>query len=185
MYHHSHNDRRYAGQPEALRSAERIARLELERVVALTLEGTEMTSLLDVGTGTGVFAQAFCSVVSRVVGIDINIELLTIASHHVSGVCFIKGAAEALPFDDRSFDGVFLGHVLHEVDDPLATLREAHRVARNRVAILEWPCRAEAYGPPLEHRLRPETVDKLARDAGFHIVEHIEMTHMILYRLVT
>ncbi len=95
---------------------------------------------------------------------------------------FREAPAEKLPFPDQSFDLVYLGHVLHEVDDPLKTLQEAHRVARQRVVVLEWPYRAEEMGPPLEHRLQPATVLQWAAAAGFQPVESIPLTHMALFR---
>lgn len=42
--------------------------------------------------------------------------------------------SEQISFPDCSFDLVFLGHVLHEADDPLTALQEARRVTRQRVA---------------------------------------------------
>ena len=99
------------------------------------------------------------------------------------GADFREGIAESLPFENGSFDLVFLGHVLHETDDPVAALREARRVARLRVAILEWPYRREEHGPPLEHRLRPRRIASLARAAGFTSIERIRMSHMDFYRL--
>jgi hypothetical protein len=42
---------------EKLRSPERMALLEVERVVQLTLEGCVADSILDIGTGSGLFAE--------------------------------------------------------------------------------------------------------------------------------
>jgi ubiquinone/menaquinone biosynthesis C-methylase UbiE len=42
-----------------------------------------------------------------------------------------------LPFADESFDVVLLAFVLHHCPDPLAVLREAVRVSRGRVLVLE------------------------------------------------
>jgi ubiquinone/menaquinone biosynthesis C-methylase UbiE len=109
--------------------------------------------------------------------------LLEIARQTVPTAQFKQEPVEQIPFTDRSFDLAFLGHVLHEADDPLAALKEAHRVARNRVAILEWPYRQEEKGPPLEHRLKPEVVIDLARQTGFQHVVTIRLEHMDFYRL--
>ncbi len=177
------HERRFNAGPERLRSPERLALLEAHHVAELSLEGLPDPSVLDVGTGTGVFAEAFAARASKVVGVDPDAELLTLARGHVPKAQFQEGRAEALPFDDASFGLVFLGHVLHETDDPVAALREARRVARVRVAILEWPWIRENQGPPLEHRLAPEQVERFAREAGFPAVERIPMKHMDYYRL--
>ena len=78
---------------------------------------------------------------------------------------------------------VFLGLVLHETDIPLNALKEARRVARKRVAIVEWPDRVEDHGPPIEERIRPETVARLVRDSGFPGVERTSLQNVDFYRL--
>ncbi len=179
---HQH-DRRFQGQADRLRAPDRLIRMEVPRVAALSIDGITVESVLDIGTGTGVFAEAFAAQGLAVTGIDVNAELLELARQTVPTAQFKQAPVEQIPFADRSFDLAFLGHVLHEADDPVAALKEAHRVARHRVAILEWPYRQEEKGPPLEHRLKPEFVTNLAQQAGFHDVETIHLEYMDFYRL--
>jgi SAM-dependent methyltransferase len=184
--HHSHgepHDKRYGAAAERLRSPERLALLEVPRVVDLCLEGIQGLRALDVGTGTGLFAEAFAARGLEVTGIDPNPGLLEAARRLVPAARFDAGAAEKLPFKDASFDLVMLSHVLHETDDPAAALAEARRVARRRVCILEWPYVDEDKGPPLAHRLRPSEIESLARGAGFSAVERTDLARMQLYRL--
>lgn len=176
------HDRRFHGQPERLRSAVRLALLEVERVVALSLEALQANSALDVGCGTGLFTEAFINVGVDATGIDANAEMLAIARSQVPAAQFLEAPAEKLPFDAGAFDLVFLGHLLHETDEPLAALKEARRVAKGRVVVLEWPYRREEQGPPLAHRLRPEAIEDLAHRAGFGEAERIQLKHMDLYR---
>ncbi len=159
------HERRFHGDAARLRSPARVAMLEPERVVAFSLSGIAAKSVLDVGTGTGLFAEAFAKAGLDVTGVDANLELLAAARQHVPSGRFVEAAAEALPFADKSFDLVFLGFVLHEVDDPSLALQEAARTARVRVVVVEWPYRAEESGPPLEHRLPPERIEELAAAA--------------------
>jgi ubiquinone/menaquinone biosynthesis C-methylase UbiE len=180
---HPH-ERRFQGEPDRLRAPDRLGRMEVPRVVALSIAGIIVESALDVGTGTGVFAEAFAAAGLAVTGIDVNADLLDVARQAVPAAQFRQAPVEKIPFADRSFDLAFLGHVLHEADDPLAALKEARRVARSRVAILEWPYRQEEKGPPLEHRLKPEIIVDLARQAGFQNVETIHLEHMDFYRLM-
>ena len=86
---------------------------------------------------SGCFAEAFCVPCIDVTGIDTNADLLSIAHAEVPNAQFIEGPAESLPFDDGSFDLIFLGHVLHESDDPLMVLQEVRRVTKSKVAVLE------------------------------------------------
>jgi ubiquinone/menaquinone biosynthesis C-methylase UbiE len=168
---------------DRLRQPERLARMEVDRVVDLSLEGIETHSVLDIGTGSGVFAEAFSLRGKKVAGLDENIEMIASAERHVPHVVFRIGSAESIPWPDRSFDLVFLGLVLHEVDSPLTALREARRIARIRVAVFEWPYRVQEFGPPLGHRLRPGDVTELALSAGCRQFEMIVLTNHILYRL--
>jgi len=179
---HAH-ERRFPLGPEKLRTPERLALLERERVMLLCREGARLLSVLDVGTGTGVFAETFAGASLRVTGIDPNAGFLDVARRLVPGVEFREGVAELLPFEDGTFDLVFLGQVLHETDDPAAALKEAHRVALKRVALLEWPYRSEEIGPPLAHRMESSRILELARSTGFLAVEKIELTRLDFYRL--
>lgn len=53
------HEKRFSGGLERLRSQERVERLEVPRVIQLCLEGENYTSMLDVGTGSGLFAEGF------------------------------------------------------------------------------------------------------------------------------
>lgn len=176
------HERRYSDAIQRLRSPERIERLEVERVVDLALQGLTATSVLDVGTGTGVFAEAFQKRNMNVVGIDPNLEMLKAAKEYVPAGNFVPGVAEAIPFPDKSFDLVFLGHVLHESDDIVKALRESSRCARQRLVVLEWPYKEEAIGPPLAHRLKPQDVLSAATQVGFSNIESIELRHAALFQ---
>jgi ubiquinone/menaquinone biosynthesis C-methylase UbiE len=178
------HERRFAGDPNRLRSAARLEWLEPERVINLCLEAFAAQSVLDVGTGTGLFAERFAARGLRVTGIDADPTMVEVARRYVPQATFRHASAEAIPFPDGAFDLVFLGMVLHEADDRLQALNEAHRLARVGAAALEWPYQAEASGPPLAHRLSPEEMADLGRSAGFSAVEMLPLSRLVLYRLV-
>ena len=174
--------KRFSREISRLREPERVARLEVDRVVQLALAGVSRPgSMLDIGTGSGLFAEKFASLGIRVTGVDVNPKMLPAASEHVPAGKFHEGVAERLPFPDASFDLVFMGLLLHETDDPLAALREAHRVGTGRLAILEWPEEAQDFGPPPEHRLPKQTIISLAEKAGFEKVESRRLQNLVLY----
>ena len=167
---------------EKLRSPKRLERLEIERVVELCLDGINAKSILDVGTGSGVFAEAFMPLVGEITGIDTNPEMLEVAREYAPTAKFQEGAAESIPSADDEYDVVFLGHVLHESDSPLTVLLEAKRCAKQRVVVLEWPYQEEKMGPSIEERMKPDEVSELAQQAGFQNIETISLAHMMLYR---
>lgn len=180
---HLPNDRRYSGEIERLRSPQRLALMEVERVLDLALEGSAAKSALDIGTGSGLFAEGFAARGLSVAGVDLREDMLEAARQYVPGGDFRQGRMESLPFGDAEFDLAFLGLVLHEADDLAGALREARRTARQRVAVLEWGYRVQEYGPPIDHRLKPEQVAAAAKEAGFTQFEQIDLTHLVLYRL--
>jgi len=178
------HEKRFHGHSDMLRSQRRLAQLEVSRVVALCLEGLRgVHNLLDVGTGSGLFAEAFGAQVAEVVGVDVNPDMVALARKLVPGIRFALAPMEALPFASQTFDVVYMGHVLHETDDLHRALAEARRCARMRVAALEWPYRQQEMGPPLAHRLAPPQVQEAAAIAGFQQVEVLYLQHMTLYRL--
>jgi ubiquinone/menaquinone biosynthesis C-methylase UbiE len=177
------NERTYHGGPDRLRLKERVELMEIDRVVSLSLSRTSATSVLDVGTGTGLFAEAFARQGLSVAGIDINEDMLADARRIVPSATFKTGSMEKIPFENKTVDLVFLGHVLHEADDMNAALAEALRVARKRVAVLEWPYAEEDKGPPLAHRLQPDMVVAAARKTGFAKVNNVRLRHMEFFIL--
>ena len=177
------HERRFHGNFERLRSPQRLALLEIDRVVASCLEGITVGTLLDVGVGTGVFAEAFAARGLQVTGVDVNADMIGLAQASVPGGHFQVAAAEALPYEDNAFDLVFASQVLHEADDAHRMLTEARRVARARVAVLEWPYRQEEMGPSLAMRIEPGAFVRLIEEAGFQYYEQVPLTHMTFYRL--
>ena len=177
------HERRFNAGIERLRAPERIARLEVNRVVQLCLAQIDARNMLDVGVGSAVFAEAFAAHGLEVSGIDAKPEMIATSLRFVPSGHFQLAPAEAIPFPDNTFDLVFLGLVLHETDDAVKALQEARRVAGLGVAGLEWPYRDEEFGPPLAHRLKPETIAGLAQQAGFKAIESQSLTNLTLYQL--
>lgn len=172
----------FNGKIEHLRRPERLRRAQLDRLTALCLDGIEAASALDIGTGSALFAEAFATQGLDVAGVDINPAMIEAARQHVPGGAFLVASAHALPYPDNAFDIVFFGLVLHEVDDPLAALTEARRVARQRVAVLEWPYDAET-DPPRDHRLKADLIEAFAREAGFQAIDTTPLRRLALYRM--
>jgi ubiquinone/menaquinone biosynthesis C-methylase UbiE len=177
------NEKRFDGEIERLRAPARVERLEVERVITFCLDAVVLKDVLDVGTGTGLFAEAFSERGLAVSGVDTNPKMIAAARQFVSKGDFKEATAEALPYPNGSFDLVFFGLVLHESDDPLKALQEAWRVTRNRVCILEWPYREEESGPPLAHRINPEELTHLFQKAGFLHWEFQAFSNTVGYRL--
>lgn len=176
------HERRFNQEIEWLRDPERVAHLEVERVVKLALGDLKnIHTVLDIGTGSGLFAEQFAAKGLQVTGLDANPDMLSAAQQFVPSGTFREGVAEKLPFQDGVFDLVFMGLLLHETDDIEAALKEAHRVSLKRLAILEWPDEDQSFGPPREHRLSYEKIALLAEQTGFKEVNPMRLDNMVLY----
>ncbi|MBI2865244.1 MAG: class I SAM-dependent methyltransferase [Chloroflexi bacterium] len=82
--------------------------------------------ILDVGCGLGMYMSQFRRFSPEVYGVDVDPAKVAEASASLPNVH--AAPAEALPFDDGSFDVVFLHEVIEHVDDDRKTIQEAYRV---------------------------------------------------------
>ena len=176
-------ERRYAADVERLRSPQRLELIEVDRVVDLAIEGIQVDTVLDIGTGSGIFAETFAKRGFFITGIDPNPEMLKAAQQFVPNGTFQEGIVEKILLKDKTFDLVFLGHILHESDNIMSALSESKRCAKKRVAVLEWPYKQDESGPPIEHRLKTEDILAAASIVGFSKMETIQLNHMVLVRL--
>jgi SAM-dependent methyltransferase len=113
--------------------------LEQEMLVELLAPLGPGDSLLELGCGTAHFAAALAGRGFRVAGVDPAREMLRVARGRAP---VVQADGARLPFADGAFDGVFLVAVLDFVPDPVAVLREARRVARERVVVLALAARS-------------------------------------------
>jgi ubiquinone/menaquinone biosynthesis C-methylase UbiE len=90
-------------------------------------------SVLDVACGTGIVARAAAERVGpggRVVGVDINEAMLTVAERVCPELELRRADVTALPFEDALFDVVLCQMALMFFPDPQAALRELGRVVK-------------------------------------------------------
>jgi ubiquinone/menaquinone biosynthesis C-methylase UbiE len=182
---------------------------EQERLIAqaehwrrLIRDGTELesgTRLLEVGCGVGavlaVLGQEFPGI--RLFGVDIEPKQLEFARGHLAraGVEATLQHADALslPFEDESFDHVWMMWFLEHVADPPTALREARRVlvpdgAITAIEVDYSTCYARPSTPAIEALIRAMVQGMAAagwsdagtrlpgwlREAGFRDVEEGE-----------
>jgi SAM-dependent methyltransferase len=83
---------------------------------------------LEVGCGEGRVTRDLTARGHRVTALDASPTLLAAAVERDPGGDYVRGTAEALPFDDATFAVVVSYNVLIDVDDMPAAVREAARV---------------------------------------------------------
>ena len=107
--------------------------------------------VLDVGCGSGVLACAAAERVGpqgHVVGLDPNEQMLAVARRKPASVTWQLGRAEALPFNDASFDAVVSQFALMFFESKPTAIAEMLRVLRprGRLAVAVWDSLARAPG---------------------------------------
>ncbi len=113
----------FAGRRQIIRSF-------VQRVInQLKAEGAKTPiKILDVGCGTGANLEML-SEFGNAEGVDVSADALSFCRER--GLSNVKpGEAEALPYEDQSFDLVTGLDVVEHLDDDIHGLREMHRVLR-------------------------------------------------------
>lgn len=98
-------------------------------------------AVADIACGTGLVAReavAIIGVSGRLVGVDPSEGMRGRAQESI-GIEVVDGLAEAIPFNDASFDFVSMGYALRHVEDLHAAFAEFARVLRpgGRLCVLE------------------------------------------------
>lgn len=99
------------------------------RMIAAMID-PETKSVLDVGCGNGFVTQHIMA--KLVVGLDPSPEALALFDGKK-----VSGLADALPFEDRSFETIVCAEVLEHLPDPVydKVVKELARVARQQIII--------------------------------------------------
>lgn len=107
------------------------------RDVVLNFSPLSGKTLLDVGCGSGTFVSdpAVTKNAKLVVGLDISREILKKAREKTDVAKLVQGDSSALPFSDFSFDVVTSLDALEHTPDPLGTIEELCRVAREKIVL--------------------------------------------------
>ncbi|GAA3629481.1 hypothetical protein GCM10022236_34720 [Microlunatus ginsengisoli] len=113
---------------------------------------------LDVGTGTGVAADALRAAGAAVVGADLEPDMARFAARR--GPALVADVAR-LPFADAGFDLVVAAFVVNHLADPAAGLGELRRVTRAGGAVL---CSVFS----VDRSAAKAAVDRVALRYGYH-----------------
>lgn len=91
---------------------------------------TAGTRLLDVACGTGNVSRRALARGAVVTGADFSAAMVAEVGRRYADATFVEADADALPFDDASFDAVASGFGVNHFPHPVRALGEARRVTR-------------------------------------------------------
>lgn len=111
------------------------------RLLVNLLRGVKGKTLLDVGASSGYYSE-----VLKIAGLDLKYTGLDYSPYYrdfaqelYPGIHFKVGEAQALPFDDKSFDIVLHSACIMHMPEYEKAIAEAARVARNAVIFHRTP----------------------------------------------
>ena len=176
-----------------------VRNLWMSAVGAATRGRGNITSILDLGCGTGRFSRALSDhFEARVLAIDPSTTMLAEAraKQDAPRVRYALARGEEIPLDDDSIDLIFMSMVFHHFSNPAQVARECRRVLRpNGVAFMRAGVtdRIDSYpyvpffptSIPLLYRILPSCADirEVFEHAGFRtdtqdiLVQEIAATH--------
>jgi|SRR6516162_5944326 ubiquinone/menaquinone biosynthesis C-methylase UbiE len=102
-------------------------------VLSLDLAPAAITTVADLGCGTGRFTELLAShFTAQVIGIDPSRRMIEQARRKsiAENIVFRQARAEALPLQDGSVDLAFMSQAYHHLSDPSAVARECFRILR-------------------------------------------------------
>jgi len=146
-------------------------------------------TIADIGCGPGFFTLPLAERVSQgtVYAIDVAPQMLDMVTERATGaglgnIRTMLAEESALDLPPASLDGAMLGLVYHEFPDRVAYLRQLAALVRpgSWLALLDWDVRQNpGGGPPLEHRIPPDTASSEVEEAGWRITAREMATEWI------
>ena len=114
---------------------------QVEKAMIDAVADVEVSSLLDVGTGTGRVLEVFADRIEHGIGIDLSKQMLDLARSRLDGLglrhCSVRQSnIYDLDLESGSQDVAVFHHVLHFLDDPATAISEVGRTIRPRGRLL-------------------------------------------------
>ncbi|MBI4576418.1 MAG: methyltransferase domain-containing protein [Planctomycetes bacterium] len=149
--------------------------------------------LLEVGTADGVFTRRFAGLGFDVVGLDVALAQLRIASELNTNTPLVQADGEALPFRDASFDVIVSLCTLRYLADPASALKEFARCLRpggvlfidvpNSYSPFFWGVGRvvdRLFGVPHPSYTRSFTRERIEREMADAGITDISLRHVLL-----
>ena len=163
---------------QALLSRNRDERLDM--FLILNLSGINLhDTVAEIGCGPGYFTLPLAKylVSGSLYALDIDDDMLKACESRVSqaqmgNVEILKCGEFDFPLENESVDGAFLAFVIQQSPDKQRFLNAVREIIHPKgwCSILEWYKIETETGPPLERRIDPQDMQKIAEDVGFRNV---------------
>lgn len=137
--------------------------------------------VLDIAAGTGTSSEPFVQRGARVVPADFSQGMLRKGKQRCPDMAFTAADAMALPFADGVFDAVTMSFGLRNVADPVAALREFHRVTRpgGRLVVCEFSTPTNRAFRKVYSEYLMQALPKIARRVGSNAESYVYLAESI------
>jgi ubiquinone/menaquinone biosynthesis C-methylase UbiE len=162
--------------------------------VIAQLRAHSSARVADIACGTGILADRIERELhpAEVYGVDMSEGMLNQARARSTGVQWLRGPAEQLPFDDGALDAVVTTSAFHFFDQPSA-LRDFHRVLApgGLAAVSTLSARRPLLQGPstsrwkVAHHPSPAEMRRLFEGAGFTVAEQHRVRRPPLTRAIS
>ncbi len=151
------------------------------------IDGRKITSLLDIGTGTGRILELFADRIEHGLGIDLSVGMLNLARSNLlaEGLdhCSVRhGNIYALDVPAQSYDLSILHHVLHFLEDPAAAIVAATETLRpgGQLVVVDFaPHQLETLRRDHAHRRLGFTDDEVSQWCMAAGLTDLSVTHLV------
>ena len=95
---------------------------------------SELEELIEFGCGTGFYTKVLAEKASHVIATDLSDEMLAMARTQLKdlpNVTIEKADCENTAFTDGKFSSVFMANLVHVIENPSLTLKEAYRILKD------------------------------------------------------
>ncbi len=123
-------------------------------------------TIVDVGAGTGFFTVKFAEIlnVQKAYACDISPVMVkwikdNLVPQHPYIIPVLSGE-KSIPLKDKSVDLCFMIALHHELENPIAILKECKRILRKggKIFVVDWKKKEMKEGPPINIRYTPDIV---------------------------
>ncbi len=169
-----------------LNDPKRLEILDLQMVCSHFLLQKDMT-LVEIGTGTGLFAEAFLNLLpeARCYALDIVPEMLEWLTNNRETYKSRRLIPQLMEesktsLQDNIADFLFMISLHHELEEPVELLKDCRRVLKpgGKILIADW--RKDATdGPPVHHRIEPEFAVSHLELAGFEDISMFDGSKLL------
>lgn len=108
-----------------------------KEIISLTIEELKkeqnLGKVLELGCGTGLYTQTLQKISEETVATDYSEEMIKAAKNkrgNLDRVAFMQANALDLQFEEESFNTVFMGNLIHVIEDPEKVIKESYRMLK-------------------------------------------------------